>query len=333
VPDRVRMAFDTLTEGVMIVDAQGRIVLTNSSFRTLGGGSGDDLIGRKPEDVAWLTQALEDDEDSVPWLSAMQVRQPVRGRPLNIEQPGRVARRAILNCAPVLDATGVARGCMVTFNDVTQLEQAHEQLLDALAELASSKQQLEVRNDELQNLASRDPLSGCLNRRAFFGGLEVMFRDARQKGRNLACIICDGDWFKSINDNYGHAVGDLVIAAIGRILSDSVRHSDLVCRYGGEEFCVAMPGMSDQGAVMLAERLRARIEAECAASIPALQGAKMTASFGVSSMTSRPQSGLQLVDQADRALYAAKRAGRNRVAAYSDLDESEAMHGAQAPAH
>ncbi len=333
VPDRVRMAFDTLTEGVLIVDAKGRIVLSNASFRTLGGSSTDDLVGRKPEDIPWLAQALEDDEDAVPWLSAMQARQPVRGRPLNIEQQGRAARRAILNCAPVIDGTGVARGCMVTFNDVTQLEQAHEQLLDALAELASSKQQLEVRNDELQNLASRDPLSGCLNRRAFFGGLEVMFRDARQKGRDLACIICDGDWFKSINDNYGHAVGDLVIAAIGRILSESVRQSDMVCRYGGEEFCVALPGMSDEGAVRLAERLRARIEAECAASIPALRGATMTASFGVSSMTSRPESSLALVDQADKALYAAKRAGRNRVADYASLDEAEDVHAAESPAN
>ncbi len=322
VPARVRMAFDTLTEGVLITDANGRTVLTNASFRLLNGGD-DDLMGRRPEELDWLVNAFRDDELEYPWAVAMRTQEPVRGVPMTIEHEGRLARKAVLNCAPVIDQSGVARGCMITFNDVTQLEQVHEQLLDALADLASSKEQLETRNDELQHLASRDPLTGCLNRRSFFDGFERALRDAGQRKLDLSCIVCDIDFFKAVNDQFGHPVGDQVIVGLARILSRAVRQSDLVCRYGGEEFCVVLPGMSLELATQLAERMRVEIQNMCAAAIPALYGNTVTASFGVSARSLGASGPGALVDQADRALYAAKRGGRNRVVSFDTIDASE----------
>jgi diguanylate cyclase (GGDEF)-like protein len=322
VPQRVRMAFDTLTEGVLILDAQSRIVHTNASFRSLGNAADEDPVGRKPTELPWLAAAVRDDEQEPPWTTALRSHQPVLGRPLTIRHAAGTVRSTVVNAAPVLDNSGTTRGCMVTFNDITRVEEAHGQLLDALADLAASKEQLEARNKELQGLATRDSLTGLLNRRAFFGSFESALRDARQRGLGLACVICDIDSFKDINDRYGHVVGDQVIARIGSILADSVRHTDLVCRYGGEEFCIALPGADAKRAIQLAETVRAKVQAECGAAIPALRGQTVTASFGVSGLEWGAASTRALVDQADQGLYAAKRAGRNRVLDFTEAQQA-----------
>jgi diguanylate cyclase (GGDEF)-like protein len=326
VPERVRVAFDSLTEGVLIVDASARIVLTNHAFRRFGGERSRDPIGRRPDDIPWLSAALGPDVGEVPWLEAMRTGKPVSARPIAIGASGSQARKAVVNCAPVLDGAGGVQGCMITFNDVTQLEAAREQLVDALADLVTSKEELERKNEELEWLASRDPLTGCLNRRVFFERFEMLYRNATRDATALACVMCDIDKFKSINDRFGHQVGDQVIKEIGALLQRSARPGDLVGRYGGEEFCLVVAGLDAAGMARFAETLRARFEAECATSVPALFGSSVTASFGVSALDHGAHSPTELIDQADQALYAAKHGGRNRVTVFASPEDQEHLN-------
>lgn len=315
VPDRVRSAFDALTEGVVIVDPQGRILLANQRFQALGPASAKaELVGRALSELDWLTPAQgEGNVDVTPWRTTMRTRQPVHGTPFLIRGEGDAQAKVVINCSPLLDEGQGVRGCLLTIDDVTALERSHEQLLEALADLAASKQQLEYQNNELETLASVDPLSNCLNRRAFFAGLEGLFQQASQQRRELVCIMADIDHFKNVNDLFGHAIGDEAIQCFAEVLRSSARHGDLVGRYGGEEFCVVCPGLSLEAALQLAELMRKRFAATRHVGNVAGHQVTLTASFGVTSLRLGAGNEVQFIDQADRAMYIAKQTGRNRV--------------------
>jgi diguanylate cyclase (GGDEF)-like protein len=192
--------------------------------------------------------------------------------------------------------------------------------MEVLSDLATSKHQLESQNGELERLASRDSLSGCLNRRAFFERYERLFSNAKRTTSQLTCIMADIDKFKAINDNHGHAVGDQVIKEFARILQDEVRGSDLVARYGGEEFCIVLVGTDMGTAQRLADRIRMRVAQTCGLATT-ISEIKVTASFGVSSITLGAANPAAMVDQSDQALYIAKQRGRNRVESFSAMAE------------
>jgi diguanylate cyclase (GGDEF)-like protein len=160
--------------------------------------------------------------------------------------------------------------------------------------------------------AATDSLTGLANRWTFDEELALEWRRAERVGDPLALILLDIDDFKSVNDGYGHQAGDEILRRVGRVLAGGVRHVDLAARYGGEEFGVIVPETDLEGAVELAERLRAALEAE---EVELQDGTKLsvTASFGAAVKGDLP-GGENLVAAADEALYEAKRAGKNRVA-------------------
>ena len=170
---------------------------------------------------------------------------------------------------------------------------------------------------QLEDLATRDPLSGCLNRRAFNVGLHRLYDQALESGRTLVCIMADIDHFKSINDRFGHQVGDEVIRSVATILTDGVRSDDLVGRYGGEEFCVVIAGITRERGGQLVEKLRERIAANRSVRTETGEQIEFTASFGMTWLDLGARNEVELVDQADQAMYAAKQAGRNRTITYS----------------
>jgi diguanylate cyclase (GGDEF)-like protein len=167
--------------------------------------------------------------------------------------------------------------------------------------------------DRATQLADRDPLSGLLNRRALMRLTRALDAEGDRRGGPLALVIFDIDHFKAINDARGHGAGDACIRAFAEHLSAEVRRSDLAARYGGEEFLAVLPGASREVAVALAERVRARLEKEGAIA----DGARvsMTVSAGVA--VGEANKGFEeVLARADRALYAAKSGGRNRVVTY-----------------
>jgi diguanylate cyclase (GGDEF)-like protein len=201
---------------------------------------------------------------------------------------------------------------MVTFDDVTAVHLANDELRLTLSKLQQSRQHIEEQNLELRRLATRDSLTGCLNRRAFFESAQSAF-EATGRSRRICCVMADIDHFKQFNDLYGHAVGDQVLRAVAKTLSAGLRQQDILCRYGGEEFCIMLPDTTPEVALEITERLRAQIEAHASQTIRVADMRTITSSFGLSTQVMGAISLEELIDQADQALYQSKEAGRNRV--------------------
>jgi diguanylate cyclase (GGDEF)-like protein len=161
---------------------------------------------------------------------------------------------------------------------------------------------------QMQQLALTDGLTGCFNRRSFEMQLERDLRLATRMRQPVSLIMLDIDHFKRVNDTYGHDAGDAALRFLADVLRDELRGVDTAARYGGEEFAVILPQANLDGALIVAERLRARLETT---DIPGI--GCITASFGIATFPLHANSRAQLVSSADRALYEAKHQGRNLV--------------------
>ena len=170
---------------------------------------------------------------------------------------------------------------------------------------------------ELEYAAKYDFLTGLLNRSTFFEqGRDIWTKSVNQKSP-LSAIMIDCDYFKRINDVGGHKAGDSVLKSLAAILQEYSRSYDVICRYGGEEFCVLLPGCDETIAISWAERIRKRLETE---PIPYHQGKiNITASFGIAERMDDTTSLDQLIEHADQALLFAKESGRNRTVKYSNV--------------
>jgi two-component system, cell cycle response regulator len=163
----------------------------------------------------------------------------------------------------------------------------------------------------LEEMATTDGLTGCLNKRAFLDELERKLRSAERFGRPLSLIVTDIDHFKGVNDTYGHATGDVVIKELGAILKRAKRDTDVVARFGGEEFCILCEETDAEGAKLLAERVRDELgSTEFKTDLGTL---KVTCSLGVATFPGDADSTHGLFEASDKALYAAKHGGRNQV--------------------
>ena len=177
---------------------------------------------------------------------------------------------------------------------------------------------LDDANQELTRLSSLDGLTGISNRRQFDETLLREWRRLGRQGRPLSMLLCDVDYFKQFNDAYGHQVGDECLKAVARTLKDTLRRpADLVARYGGEEFAVILPDTEITGALQVAEAMRSAVEGLNITHRYSKGASVVTISIGVASTTpSRTGSDSSaLLKRADDALYQAKQAGRNRIAA------------------
>jgi diguanylate cyclase (GGDEF)-like protein len=244
----------------------------------------------------------------------------VHGEPLSIPRPDGTSMEAIVGCAPITDGYGRLRGCIVTFDDVTEVHRANEQLRHTLNELEQSRGKIRLQNEELRRLAARDSLTGCYNRRAFFDIVGELFADALRRNTDLSCIMADIDHFKQFNDLYGHAVGDQVIQVVARALGVGLRNTDILCRYGGEEFCIVLPGATLEQARAVAERMRVDIAERANLAVRSIDITTITSSFGVASITEGATRVEELIDQADNALYDSKEGGRNKVSVWKRTD-------------
>lgn len=177
----------------------------------------------------------------------------------------------------------------------------------------SDLEQLQLEVLQLRQEVVRDPLTGLFNRRHFNNLLTTEMERSRRSEAPTSLILLDIDHFKSINDRYGHIVGDMVLQQLARTLKNTVRKIDIPCRYGGEEFVIILPATPLGIAAQVAERLRT----EVASMRLTLSGYNIsfTASLGVSCYTPQQQATPStLLERADQQLYTAKQNGRNRVA-------------------
>lgn len=159
--------------------------------------------------------------------------------------------------------------------------------------------------------SKRDTLTGCYNKRHLLELLRAEFSFSQRHKKSVSVVMADLDHFKNVNDAHGHLVGDAVLKEVGLLLRDQLRNHDLLARFGGEEFVIVMRETPTDGALVVCERLRVAIESHKFA-----EGLKLTVSLGIAcfpDVEHDDEDSHALLERADRALYRAKAAGRNRV--------------------
>lgn len=165
---------------------------------------------------------------------------------------------------------------------------------------------------ELQRLATIDPLTGIANRRAFLEHAEHLFKSCQRYQTQMTLLMLDLDYFKSINDQYGHQCGDLALCQFAETAKIELRESDLFGRLGGEEFCILLQQASRNEAMLVAERIRASIQA-MPLTAPSGEAVTLTVSIGIATFRSEDDRLGRMLERADKALYLAKNNGRNQV--------------------
>lgn len=226
-------------------------------------------------------------------------------------------------CIPIV-AQGNVLGVMHLENHHGRaLEEVQRKLAYALAsQVALALASMKLR-ETLRNLSVRDPLTGLFNRRYMEESLQRELAIAQRKQRTLGVVILDLDHFKQFNDTFGHDAGDFLLREVGSVLTSNTRSSDIVCRFGGEEFVLIFPETSSEMVQERTERLRLAIFALQLQHFGRSLG-QVTASFGLAFFPDHAATGDDLLRLADKALYRAKAAGRNRVEMAAAMAEKAA---------
>jgi len=312
---RVKLALDTMSEGLLILDDQARITLSNAGFAEMIGDEPGRLKGRSVEELPWEAHRKLGEAEPWPWRVALEEGIPSLGGVVHFAVDSGGRRTFLVNTTPILDQAGKNWGVLISFKDISQLEKNKRELRDMLTSLRKSSDEVRRQNRELEHLAARDPLTCCHNRRTFFERFNSLWNSARRHGHALACVMLDIDHLKLIDDNHGHSVGDEVLKRVGEVLNQAARESDVVCRYGGEEFAILLAYSDVEEAAQAAERFRLEFEQT------RFSGLSLTASLGVSTIEFGARDPQGLLDQADKCLYLAKRNGRNQVVRWDEVPE------------
>ncbi len=201
---------------------------------------------------------------------------------------------------------------------ITMNRELEDRVRERTKKLQTQNKALREARKRIEDLSRQDPLTGLANRRRLDTALALEAERSRRYGSHLSVVMIDIDHFKSVNDSFGHVVGDKVLQSVAQIAQRSLRVTDLAGRYGGEEFLVILPNTAAHDARVMAERLRTEIEGAPFDFRPE----PITASLGVAAWQAGDDT-VSLINRADGALYEAKRAGRNRVAFNQGMEDEE----------
>jgi diguanylate cyclase (GGDEF)-like protein len=317
-PEPLRRLLLRSARDLVALDAAAVVIADEGLTRytvTDASGWAKDLEGRElpMEERTWTSWVLRSAEDA--YLLDDLAEQKER---LPILAPGDDTPRAESLLAFPMRARNRTLGALVLAGRRGSFDATAHRVLGILANQTAAALSTLRLLEQIQELALRDALTGLYNRRAFVDHLaQAIAREDRREGGCFSLLILDLDHFKRLNDTFGHAAGDAALRHVASVLEKHLRRGDQVARVGGEEFAVILPGTDENGALLLASRLREAIEA---AQIFA-EGARLSTSASLGSAT-WPADGKAPEDlqrAADRALYAAKQAGRNKVVAASSM--------------
>ena len=272
---------EKMSDGVIVVDAQNRLVDINPAAEQLLGLSNKSRIGEAVENVF---STWPDNLDIVQAFYDVRETQAV----VPIGKPPR--SYVDLKISPLYDGHQRFLGRLVVWRDITLLKKAQA---------------------DLQEQAIRDALTGLYNRRYLDDTLERELARALRERQPVSFVMLDIDHFKGINDTFGHKEGDAVLQKLATLLLSHTRVDDIVCRYGGEEFLIALPNVNAEIAFQVAERWRRSFLGLTMPLAPV--EIKFTLSGGISEFPIDGDTKEELISTADKALYRAKQAGRNRV--------------------
>ncbi|MGZ4958697.1 MAG: sensor domain-containing diguanylate cyclase [Methylomonas sp.] len=298
---RYRSVIAALFEGIILMDAQGVIQASNDSAERILGLSVEQLAGRTSFDPCW--QSIHEDGSSFPgerhpaWVT-LQTGQPCHNVIMGIHKPDGSLTWLSINSQPLYrPGNAKPNAVVISFADITERKHVEEEL-----------RALQI---ELREAAIRDPLTGLYNRRYLDETLNRELARAAREGQPISIFMGDIDYFKQLNDTYGHQAGDGVLKALGKVLREHARTSDIPCRYGGEEFVVILPDMPLEAARERADLVRQNFSALCFTFGDTQVGS--TLSIGVSVYPDHGTTADELIGSADQALYEAKQTGRNKV--------------------
>jgi len=305
-PNLLKEALSGISQGLLVIDDQLRIVYANERLT--------EIFGVPPQFIApgelvehfhrYLAERGEygpgDPETHVAF------RQNVVRSGMNYALDRRQPNGRYLAVTGNILPSG---GYVVTFTDITERIQEQDRLETLVEERT---RELSLSNQELQRLATLDPMLGIANRKRLMEQGAIECRRAARDRTPLAALMIDVDHFKDINDRYGHAVGDEVLHEISRRILEAIRATDLLSRFGGEEFSVLLPNTPLAGARIIAERIRELVSARPVETHAGL--ARVSVSIGVSERLDDEADIAAALDRADGGLYKAKQEGRNRIA-------------------
>jgi diguanylate cyclase (GGDEF)-like protein/PAS domain S-box-containing protein len=304
---RFRSLIEHSTDAISLIDSHGAVVYGNPSAQRLTGYSTEERMGRNglelihPDDLPVVRATLAEVIANKGMVKDAQFR--------SVRKDGTVwwAEGTAINLLHLPSVQAVA----INYRDITHRKKAEQALKTANRHLNARLAQIEQLQSELREQALRDPLTRLFNRRYLSETMERELKLAKREKRPVSVIIMDIDRFKKINDRHGHRVGDEFLTEISKLLQNHARGSDIICRYGGEEFLIVMPGANARAARKRAEQLR--VQCEMMRISHNGKDLKVTLSFGVATYPTHGTEGEEIVIKADKALYTSKRKGRNCV--------------------
>lgn len=321
-------AIASVNDGILITDARmddNPIIYANPGFEQMTGYTLEEIMGQNPR---FLHDPRSNADEVWKIRTAVRQRSQVKVVLGNRRRDGSLFYNQV-TINPVPDEHGYISHFIGVQHDISELMEKKEALKAAHQALENINAELEQRidertrslkqaNEQLALLAATDPLTGVYNRRYFMDIADNELRLAIRHVRPLSVIALDIDYFKRINDSFGHSVGDKVLVMLAQMARGILRPGDVCARFGGEEFCILLPEASLEEAFAVAERLRIEI-ANLRVGCGGIDSFNFSVSLGVAERLDDEVKVTALLERADQALYAAKHSGRNRVYSAADL--------------
>jgi diguanylate cyclase (GGDEF)-like protein/PAS domain S-box-containing protein len=300
---------ETMNDGVLVLDVQNRIVDINPAMEKFINRKAASFMGKNAFDVL------------KPWMEKTGLHPDGAETRSELTVPLNTSRYLDLQITPLYDRNQILNGRLMVFRDITERKQVEKRLRYVNDKLQGQLIEIGLLQSKLREQAIRDPLTNLFNRRYLEETLERELSRAARENYPVCVIMIDLDHFKRVNDTYGHEAGDLVLKAIADALSEHSRRGDFACRYGGEEFVIAMPNITMDVAYERAENLRQSLNL---LSVPyEYYNLSVTISMGISCYPQNGQTREAILRAADLAMYAAKQAGRDHILSYNQLHLSD----------
>ena len=313
-----RVALESASEAIVITDETGSIEWANPAFTTLTGYELEEVLGCNPRMLK--SGMMNRDFYKLLWSTILK-GDKWSGELWNLKKDGIVYCEE-MHIAPVRAVNESISNFVAVKHDITERKQMEAQAARAKQDLLKLNQKLQDANENILRISQTDALTGLANRRTIDERMADEMARTERLGCGFSVILGDLDHFKSINDEFGHLIGDKVLMTVAKVLSEHARPYDLPARFGGEEFMVLLPESTLTDAMTIAQRIRCEV---AEVSVPGIDR-QITMSLGISTWGHGDTAG-ELIGRADVALYQAKRRGRNRVVAQTS-DKPEAMTGA-----